>query len=101
VAARIASAALLGAGFLGLQAMVWAQLWRAGLRPEGGTYSSTFYGLTVFHGLHVLVGLLALATLAARAARGGSGHLGLRLWTLYWHMVGVIWAVMFVLVYLV
>ena len=100
VTGRIALAAGLGIGFLALQARVWTRLWQAGLRPESGAYGSTFYGLTVFHALHVVVGLLALAVIAARAAPGG-GRLALRLWTLYWHMVGVIWALVFALVYLV
>jgi cytochrome c oxidase subunit 3 len=76
--------------------------WRSGLRPQSGTYASVFYGLTMFHGLHVLIGLLALAGLAARTIGHGTtrGSLGLRLWTLYFHMVAVLWLVMFVGVFL-
>jgi cytochrome c oxidase subunit 3 len=97
VAGAIAGAGLLGLGFLTVQTVVWTALWRAGLRPESGPYGSTFYGLTVFHALHVVVGLLALAALALRPRAAGGP--GLRLWTLYWHMVGVIWALMYGLVY--
>lgn len=94
----------LGAGFLALQLFVWRQMWLAGLRPETGTYASVFYSLTAFHALHVVVGLVALLYLAARLATGAYGrlwHVPVRLWTIYWHMVGVIWGVMFVVVYLV
>jgi heme/copper-type cytochrome/quinol oxidase subunit 3 len=59
-----------------------------------------FYGLTVFHGLHVLVGACALAALVLRSARGQLTGVSLRLWTLYLHMVAVLWAIMFVAVYL-
>lgn len=97
-AVLVGSSAAAGAVFLALQTTVWRDLWLGGLRPETGTYASVFYGLTVFHAVHVLVGLFALAWLAV-APR--PTVIGLRLWTLYWHMVGVIWAVMFVLVYLV
>jgi heme/copper-type cytochrome/quinol oxidase subunit 3 len=98
------AAALLGATFLALQLVVWRQMWQAGLRPQTGTYASVFYALTAFHALHVAVGLLALAWIAIRGALGAytaRSHVPLRLWTVYWHMVGVIWAIMYVLVYVV
>jgi heme/copper-type cytochrome/quinol oxidase subunit 3 len=93
-----------GALFLGLQMWVWTGLYAAGLRPDTGPYASVFYGLTGFHGLHVGVGLVALSWMCWAAFRGRftpAQHRGLRLWTMYWHFVGIVWAVMFVLVYLV
>jgi cytochrome c oxidase subunit 3 len=98
---RLLLVALAGeAAFLGLQLAVWRGCWLAGLRPQTGTYASVFYGLTVFHGLHVLVGIAALAVLVWRSARGRLTAVSLRLWTLYLHMVAVLWAIMFVTVYL-
>lgn len=93
-----------GVVFLNLQISVWRQLWTLGLRPETGTYASVFYGLTVFHALHVAVGLVALLFLSVQSLRhryNASFHIPLRLWTLYWHMVGVVWVLMYVLLYLV
>lgn len=99
--ARLAVAAALGAIFLGLQVLVWAGLWRDGLLPSGGPYPSVFYGFTAFHALHVLVGLAALAFLAVRArSRRGVGRTDVRLWGWYWHFVGVVWAALYVTVYL-
>jgi cytochrome c oxidase subunit 3 len=98
---RLLIAALIGeTTFLMLQLVVWWSCWRAGLRPDTGTYASVFYGLTVFHGAHVLVGIGALAGLVVRSARGRLSSVSLRLWTLYLHMVAVLWAIMFVAVYL-
>jgi heme/copper-type cytochrome/quinol oxidase subunit 3 len=91
---RVRLAAALGVAFLVVQVVVWRQMALAGLRPQAGAYASYFFALTVFHALHVLVGLGALGWLALRPR-----PLPLRLWTIYWHMVGVIWAVMFLLVY--
>jgi heme/copper-type cytochrome/quinol oxidase subunit 3 len=104
VAPGIAASAILGAIFLALQIASWAQSHAAGLTPDAGPYASVFYGLTWFHALHVAVGVVALAWLAARAFQGRftpARHRGIRLWAMYWHFVGIIWALMFVLVYLV
>lgn len=97
-------AALLGTAFLGLQLSVWARLYGQGLRPEtGGPYGSVFWGLTCFHALHVVVGLIGLGLLCRRALAGGfsaARYLPVRLWALYWHFVGAVWALMFVLIFL-
>jgi heme/copper-type cytochrome/quinol oxidase subunit 3 len=99
----VLGSALLGALFLALQITVWRQLWHAGLRLEAGPYPSVIFGLTVFHGLHVAVGLAALLYVAVRLRAGAYtavSHIPLRLWSIYLHMVGVIWAVMYVLLVL-
>jgi cytochrome c oxidase subunit 3 len=100
-AASLAAAAGLGALFLAAQCAVWADLWREGLQPSGGTYASVFYAFTALHALHVLVGLVALVALAARARFGrGITRNDVRLWGWYWHFVGILWAVLYVTVYL-
>jgi cytochrome c oxidase subunit 3 len=104
LAPLLASAAVLGAGFLTLQIVVWRGAYLDGLRPDGGPYASVFYGMTWFHGLHVAVGIVALFWLAARALMGAysaARHVAVRLWALYWHMVGIVWVAMYVLVYLI
>lgn len=100
IAPRIGAATVLGLVFLGLQILLWNQLWHSGLRPDSGPYGSVFFGLTVFHAVHVAVGLVALAYLTIASARGAysaTQNVPVRLWTLYWHMVGVIWLVMYLL----
>lgn len=104
IAPALAAAAVLGALFLAIQIVVWRGLYLQGLRPDTGAYGSVFFGLTWFHGLHVAVGLVALAWLAVRATGGAytpARHVPVRLWVLYWHMVGVVWLLMFTVVYLV
>ena len=94
----------LGALFLALQLAVWIPLWRAGLRIDNsGPYGSIFYGLTVFHALHVLAGLVVLAALLPGAARGRwvSGlQTRVRLSAMFWHFVDAVWVLMFVTIYL-
>ncbi len=99
----VVAALVLGTGFVGLQVLLWSGLWNAGLRPDGGPYASVFYGLTVVHALHVLVGLAGLAYCAVRSAAGAftpTRHVGLRLWTAYWHFVGVVWLLILVTVFI-
>ncbi len=93
----------LGSLFLALQLVVWIPLWRSGFTIASGVYGSIFYGLTVFHALHVLAGLVALALLVpgARSGRHRSGASSrVRVSALFWHFVDAVWVVMFVAVYL-
>jgi cytochrome c oxidase subunit 3 len=99
-ASALAVAAALGAGFLALQGLVWAGLWRQGLVPSGGAFGSVFYAFTAFHALHVLVGLVALGWLAARARAGAATRTEVRLWGWYWHFVGAVWGALYVTLYL-
>jgi cytochrome c oxidase subunit 3 len=93
----------LGLLFLVLQLAVWIPLWRSGFRIDSGVYGSIFYGLTVFHALHVLAGLVALLVLVpgARSGRWRSGAQSrVRVSAMFWHFVDAVWVVMFVAVYL-
>jgi heme/copper-type cytochrome/quinol oxidase subunit 3 len=93
----------LGSLFLVLQLAVWVPLWRSGFRIDSGIYGSIFYGLTVFHALHVLAGLVALLVLVpgARSGRLRSGAQSrVRVSAMFWHFVDAVWVVMFVAVYL-
>jgi cytochrome c oxidase subunit 3 len=95
----------LGGLFLALQLAVWIPLWQRGFRIDNtGSYGSIFYGLTVFHALHVLAGLLALAVLLPGAFSGrytSSRSSAVRVSSMFWHFVDAVWVVMFVAVYLV
>lgn len=101
----LAATVLLGAGFLVLQVLLWQSLYQQGLHADtGGPYASVFYGLTWLHALHVAVGLVGLSLLCRRAFRGEfspARHLPVRLWAMYWHFVGIVWALMFVSVFLI
>jgi cytochrome c oxidase subunit III len=66
-------------------------------------FTTTFFTLTGFHGLHVCVGLIALLivlglALAGDFKRGRSP--ALKTVGLYWHFVDVVWVVVFSSVYL-
>ena len=93
----------LGSLFLALQLAVWIPLWRSGFRIESGVFGSIFYGLTVFHALHVLAGLAALLVLVPGAAKGrwvSGAQSPVRLTAMFWHFVDAVWVLMFVTIYL-
>lgn len=102
LAPSLAMTALFGAIFLFVQWHVGAGLYEQGLKPADGPYASVLYGLAGVHAVHVAIGLFALVYLWIQAARGVYNtphHLPVRLWSIYWHFVGIIWALMFVFVF--
>lgn len=67
--------------------------------PGGNMWASTYFLLTGFHALHVIVGLIAfgfaLTMTLNRATAGTIENIGL-----YWHFVDLVWIFLFPLLYL-
>ena len=61
--------ALLGATFVGGQAYEFTTFYREGLGYTTSLFSSSFYTLTGFHGVHVTVGIIMLLSLALMSKR--------------------------------
>ncbi len=92
-----------GAIFVGIQVYEYMELIDHGSLPNVDIFWSTFYAMTGFHGLHVVVGVLWLCAAWVKAARGGytaRNYLGLELAGLYWHFVDLVWVLLFTIVYL-
>jgi heme/copper-type cytochrome/quinol oxidase subunit 3 len=89
---------LLGLGFLAGGVIEYAHLagGPSGMGLSANLYASTFYALTGYHGLHVLVGVGALAWLLLRR----SGPRALSVMALYWHFVDLAWMPIFTFLYL-
>ena len=86
---------LLGSLFLCIQAYEWYHMHHEGLWfNTGGVYGSSFFVLTGFHGLHVLIGVLMIAWALIRQLGGAytaQSHTYLILAGMYWHFVDVVW----------
>ena len=96
--------ALLGATFVGGQAYEFTSFYREGLGLTTSLFSSSFYTLTGFHGVHVSLGIIMLLALSLmiRADRvTGNKAEVVELIGLYWHFVDIVWIVIFTLVYLI
>ena len=96
--------AILGATFLGGQIYEFTAFYREGLGFSTSLFSSSFYTLTGFHGVHVLVGvIMLLSTLGILKKNRATGDKAesVEIVGLYWHFVDVVWIVIFTLVYLI
>ena len=90
---------LLGLAFTGLQAVEYHH---ATFSFTEGSYPSTFYMATGFHGFHVIVGTIFLAVCLRRAYSGTltkENHLGFEFAAWYWHFVDVVWLFLFICIY--
>ena len=96
---------LLGSLFLCIQAYEWYHMHHEGLWfNTGGVYGSSFFVLTGFHGLHVLIGVLMIAWALIRQLGGAytaQSHTYLILAGMYWHFVDVVWLFLYSVLYLV
>jgi heme/copper-type cytochrome/quinol oxidase subunit 3 len=95
---------ILGAMFLGGQALEYNELFQHGVSLDTNLFGATFFTLTGFHGAHVAVGALWIFMLIIRALRGGiseHNHLAVELGGLYWHFVDLVWVVLFTIIYLI
>jgi cytochrome c oxidase subunit 3/cytochrome o ubiquinol oxidase subunit 3 len=97
--------ASLGSVFLGGQVFEFTEFVREhGMTITSNPAASSFYLLTGFHGVHVLMGVIMLLSLFGISNRQGGlsekQGLNLELVGLYWHFVDIIWIVIFTLVYL-
>jgi heme/copper-type cytochrome/quinol oxidase subunit 3 len=100
----LVTTALLGSTFVGAQVYEFTHFYREGVGFTTSLFSSSFYTLTGFHGVHVTVGvlmLLALAGIMRRSRIVGNKAETVELIGLYWHFVDIVWIVIFTLVYLI
>ena len=92
-----------GSFFVGVQVYEYIQLYNHGSLPNVDIFWSTFYVMTGFHGLHVIVGVIWLICAWFNTLKGKytpQNYLGLELAGLYWHFVDLVWVLLFTIVYL-
>ena len=94
---------IIGITFLIMQATDYGLLGHEGLTLSSGTYGSTYFTLTGFHGAHVFAGVIMLGVVLYRASAGQFSprhHDAVEATSLYWHFVDVVWILLFSLLYL-
>ena len=96
--------ALLGAVFVGGQVYEFTTFLREGLGYTTSPFSSAFFTLTGFHGVHVRLGVIFLMSLYVSSVRGNlhkERAETVELIGLYWHFVDIVWIFIFTVIYLV
>lgn len=99
----LAAAGVCAAGFVGIKAIEYSIEIGNGHNPSENTFFLFYFTLTGIHLLHVLIGA-ALLFAWWRTARRGRGYERERVFAesaaVYWHMVDLLWIVIFTLLYL-
>lgn len=92
-----------GCAFLVSKGMEYAAKFRAGIDLDTNLFYTFYFSLTAFHAMHVALGVVILAIVAVKAARGAytsGATVGLESAASYWHMVDLVWLILFPLLYL-
>lgn len=107
--AWLAGTIVLGAVFLFGQTSEYVRLFRQNITISQNLFGATFFTLTGFHGLHVLVGILLLVVLSPQSSvksletddwRLVSHRIAVETVSLYWYFVDAVWIAIFSVVYL-
>jgi nitric oxide reductase NorE protein len=93
-----------GVGFIAVKAIEWSDLLSTGRSVDSGEYFSYYFIFTGIHLGHVAIGLVILGRLIAVTRRLELSASSVRLCEtggIFWHMVDLLWVVLFALFYLV
>ena len=93
----------IGIVFLIMQVIDYAALGSEGITLSAGTFGTTYFTLTGFHGAHVFGGVIMLGVVLYRGMAGqfsARHHDAVEAVSLYWHFVDVVWILLFSLLYL-
>lgn len=93
---------VLGVGFVGVKAIEYGEKFSAGITPTTNDFFMFYFAFTAIHLLHVLVGLAALLFLRSRCTTAitPGGMNAVEGCGVFWHLVDVLWVVLFAMFYL-
>ncbi len=95
-------AILMGLVFLGVKGFEYAHHFGQGITLSTNRFYMFYLSLTFFHFMHVILGLVILLAVALKARKGGYDErelTGVETGASYWHMVDLLWLILFPLVY--
>ncbi len=91
-----------GGGFVVVKIVEYSAKFSAGINLTTNVFYMFYLSLTFFHFMHVLLGMVILVAVWLKTRRGGysaADHHGMETGASYWHMVDLVWMVLFPLVY--
>lgn len=93
---HLALAAVFGLAFLAFKGVEYSRDLGAGFTIESSTFFTLYYLITGFHALHVVMGLIILGIVAKWPSPAN-----IETGAAFWHMVDLIWLLVFPVIYLV
>ena len=96
------AALAMGLLFLVVKSAEYAHHLGQGINLSTNDFYMFYLSLTFFHFMHVILGMVILAAVALKARSGGysaAEHTGVETGASYWHMVDLVWLILFPLVY--
>jgi nitric oxide reductase NorE protein len=97
-------AILLGGTFISIKLWEFSEKFSAGISLDSNDFYMFYLTLTFFHFMHVLMGITILAFVIVKAWRGGysvQDHVGVETGASFWHMVDLLWIILFPLIYVI
>ena len=98
---QIYTTIIIGLIFLSLQILLWNVLINDGFTITSHQAGSVFYMLSGLHGLHILGGLISLIWLIFKIRVNNLILKPMRLVSMFWHYLTLIWIVIFITVILI
>lgn len=92
-----------GLGFVGLKTYEFINKSEEGINLSTNLFYTYYLSMTFFHFMHVILGLIILSAVLIKAKLGGysaTNYFGIETGASYWHMVDLVWIVLFPLIYL-
>ncbi len=96
------AAIVCGSFFVILKLIEFGAKIEAGITMSTNIFYMFYLFLAFFHFMHVILGMVILGSVALKAWRGGYtsvDHAGVETGAAYWHMVDLVWIVLFPLIY--
>jgi nitric oxide reductase NorE protein len=97
------AAIAMGGVFLLVKSGEYAHHLAQGITLSSNTFYMFYLSLTFFHFMHVIMGMVILTAIAIKTNKGGysaNNCTGVHTGAAYWHMVDLVWLILFPLVYI-
>jgi nitric oxide reductase NorE protein len=92
----LGAAALMGVGFLTVKGFEYSAEFSHGIGMETSPFFTLFFLMTGFHALHVVLGIVILGIVGWKCSVEN-----VETGTAFWHMVDLIWVLLYPIVYLI
>ncbi|MFK5912978.1 MAG: cytochrome c oxidase subunit 3 family protein [Woeseiaceae bacterium] len=96
------AAVLLASAFIVIKLTEFIDKYSEGISLSTNTFYMFYLSMTFFHFMHVIMGMVILIAVMLKAKQGGYSseeYTGVETGASYWHMVDLVWIILFPLVY--